>query len=147
MGGITSVILTSGRLVCVCVCVCVSHGNHVRRRSALSVNMPLPFAARGTNAVHLEAWFHVGNRSVTPSCLAGKGRSSLPPGTPMHFLELNVEKVTALPLEIVAQLVDPKGSVRQVLLGESFVLVLCVYVVVVSYVSFLCALFWSVVRR
>ncbi|XP_050688758.1 uncharacterized protein LOC126981531 isoform X2 [Eriocheir sinensis] len=91
-----------------------SEDPHASRRSPLSTNMPLPFAAPGADAVHVELWFHVGPRSLPPACLVGEGRPApLPPGTPMLFPGLNVEQVTAeAPLEVVVQLVDPRGSVR-----------------------------------
>ncbi|XP_045138158.1 uncharacterized protein LOC123520188 [Portunus trituberculatus] len=82
------------------------------RRTQLSINIPLPFAAPGADSVHVEMWFHVGPRSLSPSCLAGEGRRASSPGIPMHFPDLKVENVTAQPLEIVIQLVDPQGSVR-----------------------------------
>ncbi|KAK8381700.1 hypothetical protein O3P69_015028 [Scylla paramamosain] len=78
------------------------------RRTQLSVNMPLPFAAPGADSVHVELWFHVGPRSLSPSCLAEEGRLASHPGTPMHFPDLKVEEVTAQPLEIVVQLCEER---------------------------------------
>ncbi|KAG0725831.1 Xylosyltransferase 1 [Chionoecetes opilio] len=86
---------------------------HASRRSQLSINMPLPFAAPGADAVYLEAWFHVGARSVSPECLATKGVRAPSLGTPMEFADLKVENVTAQPLQMVVQLVDPNGSERR----------------------------------
>ncbi|XP_071515718.1 uncharacterized protein [Panulirus ornatus] len=77
-------------------------------QSALSTNMPLPYAMPGASSVFVELWFHVGERSVTPECRA-KLRL---PGTPMEVPNLNVSEVTGDPLYIVGQMLDPRGNVR-----------------------------------
>ncbi|XP_064108607.1 LOW QUALITY PROTEIN: uncharacterized protein LOC135216986 [Macrobrachium nipponense] len=78
------------------------------KRSALTTNVPLPFAMPGADTIYPELWFHVGSKSVNQEC---QGRIR-PPGRPMEFPNMKVHEVTADPLHIVVQMIDPKGNVR-----------------------------------
>ncbi|XP_068202337.1 uncharacterized protein [Palaemon carinicauda] len=78
------------------------------RRSALTTNMPVPFAMPGADTIYPELWFHVGEKSVNQEC---KSRIR-PPGRPMEFPNMNVQEVSADPLNIVVQMIDPKGNAR-----------------------------------
>ncbi|XP_069183933.1 uncharacterized protein [Procambarus clarkii] len=77
-------------------------------KSALSINLPLPFAMPGVDTVFVELWFHAGERSLTPDCR----KRTRPTGTPMEFRNLNITGVTGDPLDVIVQLVDPRGNVR-----------------------------------
>ncbi|CAL4101596.1 unnamed protein product, partial [Meganyctiphanes norvegica] len=80
-------------------------------RAGLTTNIPLPFARAGTDVVYIELWFHAGDSSISEDCRnTMKGR--ILPGTPMMFYNLNIQEVTADPLTIVVQLLDPKGNLR-----------------------------------
>ncbi|XP_042243134.1 uncharacterized protein LOC121880139 isoform X2 [Homarus americanus] len=77
-------------------------------KSALTTNVPLPYAMPGADTVYVELWFHVGQRSISQDC-----RSRIrPPGTPMEFPNMEMEEVTADDLHVVVQLIDPQGNVR-----------------------------------
>ena len=82
-------------------------------KKALSINTPFPFHPAGSKSVFAELWFHTGNSSTSPDCLATKATMEDWDAATVDNLGKDEKgDVRGDTLVLVAVLLDPQGKTR-----------------------------------